>query len=346
MTAPHKTPHRSDDAHKSAGVSLARPLVYLGVAAVIGLGSLLLPSTGSARPRPPTPSATAPTNAPGAACSEVKESLRPEGPLPPPGAMPAGSTMARIAARGRLIAGVDQGKYLVGYRNPITGRLEGSDIDIVRHDRHGDLRRPRPRAVRRARHRRPGGRGRPAPGGPRRQQLLGHLRPAARRGVLHGLHGGNSPDPRAGQLRCERGRGPRGEARVHLGGLHHGAHAAGAARPAGRADAAGHPGLHGRAAARPGRGRVQRRRAARGPGGAGSADPRRRAVAAAVVLRGRHAARRPGPRALRQRRARAGPRGRQPRRQRRALAGPVWTPCPSPRPPATATERPLGRRRR
>jgi len=125
MTAPHKTPH------KSAGVSLARPLVYLGVAAAIGLGSLLLPSTGSA-PRPPTPSVTAPTNAPGAACSEVKESLRPEGPVPPPGAMPAGSTMARIAARGRLIAGVDQGKYLVGYRNPITGRLEGSDIDIVR----------------------------------------------------------------------------------------------------------------------------------------------------------------------------------------------------------------------
>lgn len=121
MTAPHG----------KAGVSVARPLVYLGVAAVIGLGSLLLPSTGSA-PTAPAPSATAPTNAPGAACSDVKESLRPEGPLPPPGAMPAGSTMARIAARGRLIAGVDQGKYLVGYRNPITGQLEGSDIDIVR----------------------------------------------------------------------------------------------------------------------------------------------------------------------------------------------------------------------
>ena len=126
MTAPRNTAP-----HKTAGVSLARPLIYLGVAAAIGLGSLLLPSTGSA-PRPPTPSATAPTNAPGAACSDVKESLRPQGPLPPPGAMPAGSTMAKIAARGRLIAGVDQGKYLVGYRNPITGQLEGSDIDIVR----------------------------------------------------------------------------------------------------------------------------------------------------------------------------------------------------------------------
>ena len=121
MSAPHRT----------GGVNVARPLVYLGVAAAIGLGSLLLPSTGAA-PTPPAPAATAPTNAPGAACSEVKESLRPQGPLPPPGAMPAGSTMARIAARGRLIAGVDQGKYLVGYRNPTTGQLEGSDIDIVR----------------------------------------------------------------------------------------------------------------------------------------------------------------------------------------------------------------------
>src|SRR6478609_8302622 len=110
MTAPHRT----------GGVNVARPLVYLGVAAAIGLGSLLLPST-----------ATAPTNTPGVACSEVKESLRPEGPLPPPGALPAGSTMARIAARGRLIAGVDQGKYLVGYRDPQTGELVGSDIEIA-----------------------------------------------------------------------------------------------------------------------------------------------------------------------------------------------------------------------
>jgi polar amino acid transport system substrate-binding protein len=117
--------------HKSAGVSVARPLVYLGVAAAIGLGSLLLPSAGS-EPTAAAPAAAAPTNAPSAPCSEVRESLRPEGPLPRPGAMPAGSTMARIAARGRLIAGVDQGKYLVGYRNPITGQLEGSDIDIVR----------------------------------------------------------------------------------------------------------------------------------------------------------------------------------------------------------------------
>jgi polar amino acid transport system substrate-binding protein len=115
----------------TTGVSVARPLLYLGAAAVIGLASLLLPRAGvdTATPTAPT---TAPSAAQGAACSDLRESLRPEGPLPGPGAMPAGSTMAKIAARGRLIAGVDQGKYLVGYRNPTTGQLEGSDIDIVR----------------------------------------------------------------------------------------------------------------------------------------------------------------------------------------------------------------------
>jgi len=45
--------------------------------------------------------------------------------------MPSGSTMATIAQRGRLIAGVDQGKYLAGYRDPQTGELRGSDIDLV-----------------------------------------------------------------------------------------------------------------------------------------------------------------------------------------------------------------------
>jgi polar amino acid transport system substrate-binding protein len=113
------------------GVNVARPLVFLGVAAVIGLGSLLIPS-GGVDTAPPPASTAAPSPTQGAACSDVRASLRPQGPLPAPGAMPAGSTMAKIVARGRLIAGVDQGKYLVGYRNPITGQLEGSDIDIVR----------------------------------------------------------------------------------------------------------------------------------------------------------------------------------------------------------------------
>src|SRR5258708_6874807 len=63
-------------------------------------------------------------------------SLRPSGPLAPAGHMPAGSTMARIAKRGYLIAGVDQTTYLDGYRNPLTGQLQGFDIEVARRIAH------------------------------------------------------------------------------------------------------------------------------------------------------------------------------------------------------------------
>ena len=58
-------------------------------------------------------------------------SLRPAGPLPSPGHMPAGSTMAAIAQRGYLRVGVDQTIDLSSYRNPLTGRLEGFDISVA-----------------------------------------------------------------------------------------------------------------------------------------------------------------------------------------------------------------------
>jgi len=74
---------------------------------------------------------TSPPVATKADCGDREASLRP-GPLPAPGAMPPGSTMATIAERGRLIVGVDQNTNLFGYRNPATGQLEGFDIDVAR----------------------------------------------------------------------------------------------------------------------------------------------------------------------------------------------------------------------
>lgn len=59
-------------------------------------------------------------------------SYRPEGPLPTPGNMPVGSKMAEIAAQGRLIAGVSADSLHLGSRNPITGAIEGFDIDMIR----------------------------------------------------------------------------------------------------------------------------------------------------------------------------------------------------------------------
>jgi polar amino acid transport system substrate-binding protein len=117
-----------------AGVNARRPAIYLAVGAVLALGAALLSggaATGEPGPQAAGPAAGAPAQP--AACTEgVRESLRPRDPLPAPGAMPAGSTMAAIAARGRLIAGVDQGKFLAGYRDPLDSTLKGSDIDIVR----------------------------------------------------------------------------------------------------------------------------------------------------------------------------------------------------------------------
>jgi len=135
---------RSEEITTSAsarGVNARRPAAYLVAGAVLALGGALLSgpaAVGGPAVLPPTspqvgsgqagsgPAPSAP------ACTEVRESLRPQGPQPAPGAMPPGSTMAVIADRGRLVAGVDQGKFHAGYRNPLTGDLEGADIDIVR----------------------------------------------------------------------------------------------------------------------------------------------------------------------------------------------------------------------
>ncbi|MER6640379.1 glutamate ABC transporter substrate-binding protein [Streptomyces microflavus] len=54
----------------------------------------------------------------------------PEASLPPSSA--DGPGIAKIKARGKLVAGVDQNSYRWGYRNPYSGELEGFDIDLVR----------------------------------------------------------------------------------------------------------------------------------------------------------------------------------------------------------------------
>ena len=64
-------------------------------------------------------------------CGDARASYAPTGGLPSPGAMPADSFMAQIQARGRIIAGVSADTLLFGYRNPLTGSLEGFDIDLV-----------------------------------------------------------------------------------------------------------------------------------------------------------------------------------------------------------------------
>lgn len=84
----------------------------------------------------PTPSASAPAPSPSATpapptCDDALQSYAPTGPPPAPDALPEGSTMAAIRARGRLVVGVSADTYLLGSRNPLTGRIEGFDIDLA-----------------------------------------------------------------------------------------------------------------------------------------------------------------------------------------------------------------------
>jgi polar amino acid transport system substrate-binding protein len=61
-------------------------------------------------------------------CDPKASSLRPAG---PPQVTP-GSFMAKIRARGYLVAGVDQSTYHFGFLNPLNGQIEGFDIDMIR----------------------------------------------------------------------------------------------------------------------------------------------------------------------------------------------------------------------
>ncbi|MCV2393044.1 glutamate ABC transporter substrate-binding protein [Actinotalea sp. M2MS4P-6] len=66
------------------------------------------------------------------ACEDVLASYDPLDPLPGPTDLPAGSTMAAIRERGRLIVGVSADSLLLGARDPISGQIQGFDIDMAR----------------------------------------------------------------------------------------------------------------------------------------------------------------------------------------------------------------------
>jgi polar amino acid transport system substrate-binding protein len=109
------------------------------LAAVTAAASLLLLAgcSGDSSPLPtasgkPQATATAPAAAaPDTSCNP-RASLRPSGQLPTPGRMPAGSYMATIQKRGRLVLGTSQDTLLFSSRNPFTGKVEGFDVDMGR----------------------------------------------------------------------------------------------------------------------------------------------------------------------------------------------------------------------
>lgn len=76
---------------------------------------------------PVTPAPPAP-----ATCDDATTSYDPLEALPEPGQFEAGSTMAEIYERGSLIAGISADTLLMGSRNPLTGEIEGFDVDVLR----------------------------------------------------------------------------------------------------------------------------------------------------------------------------------------------------------------------
>jgi polar amino acid transport system substrate-binding protein len=112
------------------------PLVAALAALVLAVlsGCALFSYTPTELPSPttaPTPTPSGSARAP-ASCQNPTASYAPNGDLPSPGDLPRGSTMAKIRERGRLVAGVSADTYLLGSRNPLTGRIEGFDIDMVK----------------------------------------------------------------------------------------------------------------------------------------------------------------------------------------------------------------------
>ncbi len=116
---------------------MTRPLlVLLALAALLAGCATTAPPTTAPTAVRPTPAGTTvltgpPPAAPDRSC-DPEASLAPGGPAPAAGAMPPGSTMAAIVARGFLVVGVDQNTRPFGYRDPATGALAGFDIELAR----------------------------------------------------------------------------------------------------------------------------------------------------------------------------------------------------------------------
>ncbi len=122
-----------------ASIARTGAVALVGAAALTVAAGCAVPAT---QPAPAAVSATARAaaanrvvsrvaagrTASAATCNPEAASLAPAG---PPSVTP-GSFMARIRARGYLIAGVDQSTYHFGYLNPLDGKIEGFDIDMIK----------------------------------------------------------------------------------------------------------------------------------------------------------------------------------------------------------------------
>jgi polar amino acid transport system substrate-binding protein len=116
---------------KLALVAMIAALVTTGCSAPEEWGAP--PESRPVQPRPAgvqDPAVLPSTSSAPASCDPLA-SLRP-GALPPAGQPPAGPTMAAIVQRGRLVVGVSQNTYLLGFRDSRTNEVVGFEVDLAR----------------------------------------------------------------------------------------------------------------------------------------------------------------------------------------------------------------------
>ncbi len=128
MTASTTHPHRPRSLRTSA------LLAAVGLALLTGCTAGAYAETELPAPPEEAATETAAPAAPAAPveCADPLASYDPGGVVAGPGGVTPGSTMAEIRDRGRLVVGVSADSLLLGARNPISGEVEGFDIDMAR----------------------------------------------------------------------------------------------------------------------------------------------------------------------------------------------------------------------
>jgi len=117
------------NARPRPGVPWRRAVLVVMAASGLALGTAAATAAPGKPPAHRTAAAARAVSAPAAStCDPTASSLRPSGPPQ----VTSGSFMAKIRARGYLIAGVDQSTYRFGFLNPLSNQIEGFDIDMVR----------------------------------------------------------------------------------------------------------------------------------------------------------------------------------------------------------------------
>jgi polar amino acid transport system substrate-binding protein len=119
---------------RSAARRLPLTAALMAVALAVLSACSLFSYTPTELPSPPATAAPSPSGSASAPaqCQNPTASYAPRGDLPSPDDLPSDAAIDKIKQRKRLVAGVSADTYLLGSRNPLTGRIEGFDIDLVK----------------------------------------------------------------------------------------------------------------------------------------------------------------------------------------------------------------------